>query len=200
MDRSGDWPVWRRCRYAFVLSFVASLVVLSAILRLVLYSQFRPVGTPPREIGVMFVVGLYRDIFIAVIFAIPLLLWFFLVPNRWFQARWHRWMLGAGMTLFWMAQVFITFAEFYFVEEFRSRFNTVAVDYLLYPHEVFINIWDTYPVGLVVGGCAVAAVSWVATTFKLFGGIWQEPVSRRLGLAYLLGSLALAGVMSAWIS
>ena len=54
---------------------------------------------------------------------------------------------------FWVVQVFQLAADYFFFEEFRSRFNTVAVDYLIYPHEVFINIWDSYPVAWVLFGC-----------------------------------------------
>ena len=40
--------------------------------------------------------------------------------------------------------LFLCIADYYFFEEFRSRFNTVAIDYLLYPHEVFVNVWSCW--------------------------------------------------------
>ncbi len=36
--------------------------------------------------------------------------------------------------------------EFFFWEEFRARYNFIAVDYLVYTHEVVRNIWESYPV------------------------------------------------------
>lgn len=48
-------------------------------------------------------------------------------------------------------------AEFAFWGEFNSRFDFIAVDYLIYTHEVLGNIWESYPVGL--GLAAILAVS-----------------------------------------
>jgi len=36
--------------------------------------------------------------------------------------------------------------------EFASRFNFIAVDYLIYTQEVIGNIVESYPVGLLLGG------------------------------------------------
>jgi len=36
--------------------------------------------------------------------------------------------------------------EFFFFNEFHARFNFIAVDYLVYTHEVIQNIWESYPV------------------------------------------------------
>ena len=40
--------------------------------------------------------------------------------------------------------------EFIFWEEFGSRYNFIAVDYLVYTHEVSGNIWESYPVGWII--------------------------------------------------
>lgn len=48
-------------------------------------------------------------------------------------------------------------AEFAFWGEFNSRFDFIAVDYLVYTHEVLGNIWESYPVGL--GLAAILTVS-----------------------------------------
>ncbi len=36
--------------------------------------------------------------------------------------------------------------EFFFWHEFHARYNFIAVDYLVYTHEVVRNIWESYPV------------------------------------------------------
>ena len=48
--------------------------------------------------------------------------------------------LMAGVSIFCVGQVFLSKVEIEFFNEFNARFNTVAVDYVLYPHEVFINL------------------------------------------------------------
>src|SRR6266498_3682524 len=109
-------------------------------------------------------------------------------------------MLAGGLLAFWLVELFLIFAEYYFFEEFRSRFNTVAVDYLLYPHEVFVNIWDTYPVGWVVAGCMVLAGLWVGLALHLFKPMWQTVVPWRVRSLYLLGAIVLAAGLSRSIS
>src|SRR6266513_2037206 len=80
-----------------------------------------------------------------------------LLPSWFFR----RLILFLGVSfLFWFIEIFLLFVEYFFFDEFRSRFNTVAVDYLLYPQEVFINIWDTYPVVWVVAACLLVSVLW----------------------------------------
>ena len=48
-------------------------------------------------------------------------------------------------------------AEATFWLEFATRFNFIAVDYLLYTHEVIGNIRESYPVPWILTGLALAA-------------------------------------------
>src|SRR5262249_49407412 len=92
----------------------------------------------------------------------------------------------------WAVEVFLLIAEFYFFDEFKSRYNTVAIDYLLYPHEVFINIWDTYPVPLVIAICSVISAGIVFASPRVPHGMWGNPVDARARFLHLSGALALA--------
>ena len=47
--------------------------------------------------------------------------------------------------------VFVGFAEFTFWNEFASRFNFIAVDYLIYTNEVIGNIRESYNLPLLRG-------------------------------------------------
>jgi phosphoglycerol transferase MdoB-like AlkP superfamily enzyme len=47
--------------------------------------------------------------------------------------------------------VFNVFSEWFFWEEFGKRFNFIAVDYLVYTHEVVYNILESYPIPLLIG-------------------------------------------------
>ena len=49
-------------------------------------------------------------------------------------------------------------AEFVFWNEFTTRFNFIAVDYLIYTSEVIDNIRQSYPVGLIMTGIVLLAV------------------------------------------
>jgi phosphoglycerol transferase MdoB-like AlkP superfamily enzyme len=192
---------WRQSRYGLATAFGLCLIIFLSLLRVILFTAFHPAGTPPiSEIGRMFLTGLQRDFTVALLMTLPLLGWFFLVPERWFPKWWHRVMLGGGLFLFWFIQIFLVAAEFFFFEEFRSRYNTVAVDYLLYPHEVFINIWDTYPVVLVVAICAALSLAWVFWAFWTFSGMWMRRVSRLRSFAIVVACCALFVAMASTLS
>ncbi len=148
-------------------------------LRWVLFTQFRPENVPIGDVAQTFLIGTYRDLFVSLLYSLPLLGWFLVVSNRTFGRPWHRVLLQTAFSLHWVVQSFLLFTEYFFFDEFRSRFNTVAVEYLLFPHEVFINIWDSYPVGKVLLGCAVVSALWVWGTGRVFHAMWTEPVSAK---------------------
>jgi len=92
--------------------------------------------------------------------------------------------------------VFLLFVEFFFFEEFQSRFNTVAVDYLLYPYEVFVNIWQSYNVAVIVAVCGALSFAWVFAARKLFAGMWKHPFSFKARLAHLAAVGLLAALLT----
>lgn len=62
------------------------------------------------------------------------------------------------------ASTFGTAIEYFFFEEFNSRYNHIALDYVLYPSEVATNIWESYPVVLFVAVALAAGLglAWIA--------------------------------------
>ena len=194
---TGDWrpPPW-----ALGVFLVFSFWVVQLALRLVLYFHF----TAEKNLSTLdlwkaFLIGAHLDLFIATIFSIPILGATALLPRRWFSA-WRRLLMGTGLLVFWMVQVFLLFAEYYFFEEFKSRFNTVAVDYLLYPHEVFVNIWDVYPVPVVLLACAGFSISWIGVAHRLFPPTWSVGWGRKEKVASLLPNVLLLLVLLPTVS
>lgn len=167
------------------------------VLRIVLFAAFRPEPAPPfRNLVRAFLIGFHLDVVTAVLLSLPLILWLSILPDRWFSSKFHRIFFKGAFMMFWCIQVFIFFAEYYFFDEFKSRFNTVAVDYLLYPHEVFNNIWDDYPVPKVLTVCVVFAGLLLMLVHQVTKRVWDSPTtgkSRMLRLAWALAiGLALA--------
>jgi hypothetical protein len=64
----------------------------------------------------------------------------------------------------------VAVAEFTFWEEFSTRFNFIAVDYLVYTQEVVRNIRESYPIPLLLAAIAASAL---ALTW-----VFQGPISR----------------------
>jgi len=94
----------------------------------------------------VFGIGLFHDLVTVLYVFGPLALYLLLVPGKLLQARWHRHSLMILTTLTMFGLFYLGAVEYFFFDEFNSRFNLVAVEYLIYPHEVFVNIWDSYPV------------------------------------------------------
>ncbi|HLP77748.1 MAG TPA: LTA synthase family protein, partial [Candidatus Paceibacterota bacterium] len=190
-------PTWKHSRYGFAAFFFASIVIALTVLRLVIFAKFAGPSEPTiADTAQTFLIGLHQDIVVALFTTLPLLFWFWIVRERAFGKRWHSVLLTLGMFLFWAVQVFLFFTEFYFFDEFRSRFNTVAVDYLLYPDEVVGNIRESYPLFTIIGICGVIALAWVLVAFWIFRGMWQQTIPSRSRFLRFAGATALAVALS----
>jgi phosphoglycerol transferase MdoB-like AlkP superfamily enzyme len=112
----------------------------------------------------LFGVGLGYDLLTFLSLGTPLLLLLWLLPRRWLARRPGSAVVGAACLLLLFVILFVAAAEWTFWEEFQSRFNFIAVDYLVYTTEVIGNIRQSYPVGWIlatIGGIGLA--SFVAT-------------------------------------
>jgi phosphoglycerol transferase MdoB-like AlkP superfamily enzyme len=107
----------------------------------------------------IFGVGLAFDLVAASYFFVPLALFLFLVPDRLYRWPPFRWILLAGTLVWIFIMLFNAVAEWIFWDEFGSRFNFIAVDYLIYTREVVGNIVQSYPVGLILGAVALLSVA-----------------------------------------
>lgn len=188
---------WWQSRYGFAGFFVATLLLLLTILRLVLFFEFgRTPGISAGEILQGFLIGLHQDVFMSLITALPLLFWFWVVKERAFPKLWHRALLCGGMFLFWSVQVFILFTEYFFFDEFHSRFNTVAVDYLIYPDEVVGNIRDSYPLYTIIAICLGTGLVWTIAAFRVFRGMWKNTIPSRVRFLRLAGATAVVVLLA----
>jgi phosphoglycerol transferase MdoB-like AlkP superfamily enzyme len=189
-------PSWTRSRYGLVRFCFLALVLGWTVLRLVLWLAFRPANLPSGEVALAVLSGLHRDILAASVTVLPLLTWLLLIRERWFARTWHRALFWCGCLVFWFIQIFILFAEYFFFDEFKSRFNTVAVDYLIYPKEVFVNIWESYHVGLVLAVCGLLSAGLVFASWRLAPRIWEQSFSASVRFAWLAGATAAAILLS----
>ncbi len=87
--------------------------------------------------------------------------------------------------------LFVLISEFVFWEEFGSRFNFVAVDYLIYTREVIGNIRESYPMPLVFGTLFLGAALVSFTAFRY----WKLEPGRSLNLYTRLGTAVLAAAV-----
>ena len=134
-------------RYRPLAWLLAVFLAVSALTRLVLLVK-TGAGVPPSP-GTwlsIFLIGLGYDLLTFVYFAWPLVLLLWVLPKPWFTRRRGRWPVTALGWLLVASLLFIAMAEWTFWEEFQTRFNFIAVDYLVYTTEVIGNIRESYPV------------------------------------------------------
>jgi phosphoglycerol transferase MdoB-like AlkP superfamily enzyme len=167
-----------------------ALIALATLTRLAL-ALHAGTALSAGEIVQVFLRGLWFDLAAAIFAVTPLVLWLALAPAR--LAR--TWLYRGVTVLILFGGVFgllvLAVAEWLFWEEFGARFNFIAVDYLLYTHEVLGNIWESYPVGRILGGLALAAA---AVTALLARRLWHA-AGAALGLRRAVSVLIVQTVL-----
>lgn len=95
----------------------------------------------------VFSIGFFYDVAMLSYFIIPLVLYCWLLPSRWYAKPSHRFVLYGYLLLMVFLGIFNAVSEWFFWDEFSTRYNFIAVDYLVYTSEVVGNIWQSYPIG-----------------------------------------------------
>jgi phosphoglycerol transferase MdoB-like AlkP superfamily enzyme len=117
-----------------------------------------------------------------------------LLPDRWRASRWHAALRFGWLAFSAFALLFGAVAETTFWLEFSTRFNFIAVDYLLYTQEVVDNIVQSYPVGWIIAALLALALGVAAYAWRWVATGDRQPFSRRgrWGYALLAAVLPLA--------
>lgn len=181
-------------------AFAAAGVFVLACLGTRLALSLRPELSvlPAAELLRGFAVGLGFDLIAAACAFAPFVLWLALAPARVARVGAYRiatlaWFFTACFIAFMLAV-----AEWLFWEEFGARFNFIAVDYLLYTHEVLANIWQSYPVGKLLAALAIAAFALTAILARLLWRWSATPCGLRAAAPTLLALAAFIGA-SGWL-
>jgi phosphoglycerol transferase MdoB-like AlkP superfamily enzyme len=172
-------------RLRLVLLAAAILVVISTATRLALALRPEVALQGFGDWSRVFAYGLGFDLMAACYLLAPMVLWLALVPDRLARSLPHRVLAMLAVTATVFGALVLAASEWLFWDEFGSRFNFIAVDYLLYTHEVLGNIWQSYPIGRVLVALAVLAAG---VALLLRRQVWQQaaaPLSWRAALAVL---------------
>jgi len=140
-------------RYSVLFSFLAVFLAGSFLIRLgLLVVSVHKADFSFLSIIELFAIGFIYDLgvglFLTALFSIYLLL----LPQKYTATIVNRVVTYAWLFLILFTTFFSFFAELTFWQEFESRFNFIAVDYLIYTYEVIHNINESYPLPLLIGG------------------------------------------------
>jgi len=176
-------------RYALVWLLAACYWAISGLTRAVLYLRALAQGqVAAGDAASVFAIGAAYDAITALMLAAPFALYLLLVPQRIFTARRHRTLVWCGFGAALVGLAYLAAVEYFFFDEFDARFNYVAVEYLIYPHEVFVNIWKSYPVARALAAAAAGAALllwWLRP--RIAGALASaQPLRKRAGPALLL--------------
>lgn len=198
------FSITSRGRLLAALIFVYALLCLAQRL---IYTTWitAETGAFPQGFFLALLKGVVFDLGASAYLFLPLALFLTLQPAKWRDRRFGRFVmifLSLIPLLFGLNAIGF---EFFFWNEFRARYNFIAVDYLVYTHEVVRNIWESYPVVWFFAGLftIVGFIGWklrylVRRIANTAGG-WKE---RALigGSAALLLTLSLSLNEDKWLA
>lgn len=127
---------------------------------------------------------------------LPMLVWAAIWPTAWRQTRVQGPLRLAGFFVLASILLFVALAEWTFWDEFATRFNFIAVDYLVYTQEVLKNILESYPVGRLIGGILLLALLLTGALRRWI--LAAAPAGTRAAQRCLFGGLVLPLALLAW--
>jgi len=138
-------------RYKFLWYFFIPFIIINLMTRvaLLLYS-YSNVDMSVTALSQLFLTGFFYDTVAFFYYVTPFVVYLLLIPSKIFNSKIHK---IVSLFIFFgilYSVVFNGVSEWFFWEEFGKRFNFIAVDYLVYTHEVIRNIQESYPMPILI--------------------------------------------------
>ena len=184
-------------RTRLALWLVLPPVLLGTLLRIALCIGYGQEESSVLDFAVCVVIGVLLDVLTALVACAPLFAGLALCPAALLRRAWVR---GGFVFLYATALVFHAFTQWFFFDEFEARFNHVALDYLIYPTEVFTNIGESYNVPLYLGISAAGGLLFAFLAARALRGLEPQKLrwGARLRALGAIGALALASTGILW--
>ncbi|MFA9371786.1 MAG: LTA synthase family protein [Labilibaculum antarcticum] len=158
-----------KSRFGGLIIFSFIFLALSILIRTVLLiTDFQNTDLNFLRFIEIYSIGLFYDLVTISYFIIPFTFYLLLVPDKIFNSRIHRWISYAFFVFSIGILVFSGIGEWFFWEEFSVRYNFIAVDYLVYTHEVISNIRESYPMPIIIAGMLLVSAGIFALIKKRF--------------------------------
>lgn len=182
-------------RLRFWLLCIAVFMLVSTLVRLGLAGWIAVEGHSVASLMRALPVGVIYDLSMGLTLGLPFLAGLYLLGFLWRRAP-GRWLAHLMLLAFCGVLIFSAVAEFFFWNEFSSRFNGIAVSYLIFPREVIGNIGESFNLSLYLPlvGIAALALYWLLRR-RMATGLATRP-TRKEAIAVLAGSPALAAVLA----
>jgi phosphoglycerol transferase MdoB-like AlkP superfamily enzyme len=159
--------IFKNSRFNLAILLIVLFVFISFVVRTVLLvADFNHIDSDLISLIKLYGIGLFYDLIAAFYYIAPFAFYLIIAPNKMFNSKIHKYIIW----FFVLAQIyafsFNGVSEWFFWEEFGKRFNFIAVDYLVYTHEVINNILESYPVPLLVSIVFLVSISVFYIVYK----------------------------------
>ena len=159
-----------KTRFGGVLLLYIVFIAISLISRSVLFGiSASEVNSSFFSLLRFFLIGLFFDTVAFSYFMIPIVIFLMFVTDKFFNSVFHKWFAYSAYFIAFFILLFNGVSEFFFWDEFGVRYNFIAVDYLVYTTEVLDNIWESYPIPLLV---SIILISDLAILYLIFKKRW----------------------------
>lgn len=142
-----------KSRYSVLFSYVATFIAGSFLIRLgLMVATLEKTDFSFLSILRIFGQGFIYDFGVSMFLVLFYAIYLCFLPQRLLKSWFNIFLSYSVLFLMTLIAMFSFFAELTFWQEFESRFNFIAVDYLVYTYEVIHNINESYPLPLLIGG------------------------------------------------
>jgi len=186
------------CRSAVSILFL-SILFAGLATRTVLVIWAWPLAEPNLlALARIYAVGFVYDFVLSLYAVLPLVAYVSLAPARLWRSRANRIAMHGFFVLSFAILIFTFCAELLFWDEFSVRFNFIAVDYLVYTHEVVQNIVESYPIPALVAGLFAGALAiWRMLRPRIEAALEaRPPLARRLAILAAFGIAATVAIFA----
>lgn len=196
--------MFSKSRFGILSLLFLIFLLLSFAIRMALFLKSLPyVEVTPLLIMKVYAAGLLYDSIAFSYFAAFAALYLIAVPDRIFRTAGHRWFVRLAFFVVLAVLLFDAVAEYLFFDEFGTRFNFIAIDYLVYTREVIGNIRESYHLNWLLVGILLAAAAMFLLVRKHIDRslLAADSVVRRIkygAVLLLLPVLAFALVDQSW--
>ncbi|KLT67306.1 sulfatase [Pedobacter sp. BMA] len=157
-----------KSRYALLTGFILYFLLFSFIVRTILFIESaQHADFSFSNILRFYGVGLFFDLGTAIMISSLYTLYLLILPEKIYKQKWNIIITKIVLFMFIVLTFFSFFAELTFWQEFQSRFNFIAVDYLIYTYEVINNINESYPLPVLTGLIVVISTGVMFLFFRL---------------------------------
>lgn len=138
-------------RFAVAKNILLGYIVTSFLVRLVLYFiSLKNLAISLPSFATVFLKGFLFDLATGLAFLVVYMTYLVVFPSKYFGKKIDKISHYFILSLTFFIILFAFIGEFPFWDEFNTRYNFIAVDYLIYTYEVVENINQSYPIPVIM--------------------------------------------------